>query len=140
MLHRFTRPFRRPLSLSFRALAMVFAVAATLPVVAFTMFVLHQLAVDEQEARERQLLELARMQSLVVERELASSVRALQILSASLALQQDDLDVFDGELRRIIQTQPAWYTIILLDLGGRQLINTALPRGQARPQPVDPAS
>ena len=127
-------------TLSFRTLAMAFAVAATIPLAAFTMYVLRALAVDEQQAREQQLLELARLQSLVVERELASSVRALQILSASLALQQDDLEVFDRELRRIVQTQPSWYAIILLDLDGRQLINTRLAPGEARPQPVDAAS
>jgi signal transduction histidine kinase/ActR/RegA family two-component response regulator len=139
MSYRATGPSRLP-ALSFRMLAMAFAVAATIPLVAFTMYVLHELAADEQRARERQLLELARMQSLVVERELASSVRALQILSASLALQQDDLEIFDRELRRVGAGQPSWYAIILLDLNGRQLINTQLPPRKARPRPVEPGS
>jgi signal transduction histidine kinase/CheY-like chemotaxis protein len=79
---------------------------------------------------ERRLLDTARVDADALDREFDASVRLLQTLAASPALDAGDLRTFYDEARRASRAQRAWAFVILASPDGRQLIHTAIPFGQ----------
>jgi signal transduction histidine kinase/ActR/RegA family two-component response regulator len=116
-------------------------VVSTLPLVLLTGVLLTRLVAEQLAADERRLLQLARAQALILDREFDASVRTLTALAQSDYLQDGDLEAFDRIARRIAPTQPSWHALFVQTPDGRRVIDTSQPPGVAPVGPVaEPAS
>ncbi len=84
---------------------------------------------NNRAASERRLLESARVDASALDREFDSTIRILEALATSPALDAGDFEAFYHEGRRVQATQPGWYTMTLVSVDGRQLVSTRLPWG-----------
>jgi PAS domain S-box-containing protein len=128
-----------------RALALrwhlvLLALGALLPMVLFAAVVVYRLAASERAATDRRLLRSAQDLSLALDGEIQSTVRALSVLAESDEINAADLAPFHAEARRVLSTQPAWLTLILLRPDGQQVVNTNSEWGAPLPQAVEPES
>jgi hypothetical protein len=101
---------------------------------AVTAFLFHRQTVS---ATERGLIETARALSVAIEREVTGTLSALNTLSASDYLRNDNLKGFDQRARSALATNPAWENIVLYDAAGQQLVNLRVPFGTPLPIPGD---
>ncbi len=115
-------------------------VVSTLPLVILTGVLLTRLVADQRAADERRLLQLARAQALILDRELDASVRTLMALAQSDYLLSDDLQAFDHLARRIEPTQPSWQALLLLTPDGQRVIDTNQPPGASKGRVIESAS
>ena len=119
--------------LKIRTYLVLMVVAILLPVVVFSTVALQLLRDGEREAALRGLQETARATALTVDRELASSVTALELLARSPYLESGDLEAFHKQAALLNKRASSW--IVLLDKHAQQLVNTAFPFGEALPAP-----
>jgi hypothetical protein len=119
--HGGTSGFIRPWPLRWH-LVLVIA-AAILPLLGFACVVVFQLASEERDASERQLMAAAKVMATALDRELAASVRTLQALAASRSLDAGDLEAFSAEAQRVKDSQSAWLTVTLLNPDGTRLVH-----------------
>ncbi|HZB44723.1 MAG TPA: PAS domain S-box protein, partial [Pyrinomonadaceae bacterium] len=128
-----------------RALALkwhlaLLVVGALLPLVGFAAVVVYRLAESERAATDRRLLRSAHDLSVALDRELQSTVRTLGAVAESEDLSREDFAAFHAEAKRVVSTQPAWLTLILLKPDGQQLVNTSVPWGTPLPAAIEPDS
>jgi signal transduction histidine kinase/ActR/RegA family two-component response regulator len=95
---------------------------------------------NNRVATERRLVESARVDAAALDREFSGTINILQALATSPALDRNDLEAFYHEARRIQSTEPGWYTVTLLSLAGKQLVNTRLAWGTPLHQVPEPGS
>jgi signal transduction histidine kinase len=129
-----------PFRASLRTYLLLLIVGGMLPFLVISGALLVEVIKDNRAAVERRLLEAARTQAATVDREMMTTVRALEAIAASEALTNGDLRGFDADARRLVLTQPAWYAIILLAPDGRVLSDTSRATDDALSTAVDPAS
>lgn len=113
--------------------------ALTLPVAAFTLFVVLQHARSEQGEYADQSVQIAGFVTRIVDDEMANHASLLRGLSASSRLQQADFAGFHAEAVKLAAGSDR--VIILRDLETAQILNTAVPFGQPLPPavPLTPA-
>jgi signal transduction histidine kinase len=93
---------------------------------------------SQQRAVRSELANTARAVASLVDAELDRSLAMLQTLAGARSLRDEDWGTLDSTARRVIQTDRRW--LVVVDLDGRQLINTRLPRGTPVPAiELDPA-
>jgi signal transduction histidine kinase/ActR/RegA family two-component response regulator len=119
--------------LKIRTHLVLMAAAILLPVVIFSAVALQQLRDGERKAALRGLQETARATALIVDRELASSVAALELLARSPDLEKGDMQAFHKQAARLNKQTSSW--TVLLDENAQQLINTVRPYGEKLPPP-----
>ena len=124
-----TVPLRRRLVL--------LAAAGMVPLAAMSGIALLALGKQHRNQAERAVLELTRALATAVDAELQRSVSVLEGLSIAPSLDSGDLKRFYGAAERVRETMPTWYTIILFDPAGKQLINTRFPFGVELPPIVE---
>jgi len=100
-----------------------------LPVVVFAGIVVWRLVGEQRAATERRLIQTAHMQTAAIEREMAATIRILEALAQSEPLDLEDLSAFYAEARRVQQSQPTWYNVILFSRDGRELVSVVRPNG-----------
>ena len=105
--------------------------ALTVPVVAFTVFVLVRHALDAQSRYAREAEQIAGFVSQIVDKELSNLAALLKGASNSTALQDGDFETFHREARRLVGG--GGDIIVLRDRDQRQLLNTAVPFGTPLP-------
>lgn len=132
------KPAARTLRLKWHLVLLV--VGTLLPVVIFTVAVVHKLSNGERAASERGLILAAQNLAVAVDREDSSTIRALQMLSTSDRLARGDLAAFYNEAKRAADTQPTWRAVTLATSDGRQVFNTSYPSGRSLPQVAEPDS
>ena len=120
--------------LKIRTHLVLMAAAILLPVVIFSAAALQQLRDGEREAALRGLQETARATALIVDRELASSIAALELLAQSNHLETGDLQAFYQQALLANKRTTSW--TVLVDPDGRQLVNTAFPFNENPPKPA----
>lgn len=103
----------------------------------FALAVVYKLSTQEQIASERRILLAARNLAATVERELSGTTRTLQALASSRYLNQDDLQTFYSEAKRVVQTQTTWISVTLITPQGKPLMNTRLPFGKQLPPVIE---
>ncbi len=108
------------------------AVAILVPVVLFSALALNMLRSSVREESLRVLRETASATALVVDREMASSVASLELLTASPSLEVGDMAAFYEQARLLNNDQMSW--IMLIDVLGEQVLHTHIPLGQPVPQ------
>ena len=84
---------------------------------------------EQRAATERRLIQTAHMQTAAIEREMAATIRILEALAQSEPLDLEDLSAFYAEARRVQQSQPTWYNVILFSRDGRELVSVVRPNG-----------
>src|SRR5215831_9783125 len=94
-------PNGRPLPLRIHLLSLVIGVV--LPALIVAGLLVRRVVDDNRNAVERQLLDAARTQATIVDRELLGIVRALEGLAASDRLVSDDLPAFRDQAIRALR-------------------------------------
>ncbi len=86
---------------------------------------------EQQQAQEKGLAEAARALALLVDNELENTEGILRTLAQSPSLAHDDFRAFYDYAKSM--APPAYSTIVITDLSGKQLLNTRLPFGTDLP-------
>ena len=128
------------MTFSLRANLLLLVVGVLLPVVAFSAFVVRRLAVQQRAVADRRLIQSARDFADSLDRETAGTIRSLAALAQSERLERGDFAAFHAEATRVLAAQPSWWSVILLDLDGHQLLNTLRPFGSLLASTADPES
>ncbi|HEY0171792.1 MAG TPA: ATP-binding protein, partial [Pyrinomonadaceae bacterium] len=129
---------RRALALGWHLVLLT--LGALLPLIIFAAVVVYRLAESERAAADRRLMRSAQEVSSALDREIQSTVRALAVLAESDEIDAPDLAPFYAEAKRVVATQPAWLTLILLKPDGQQVVNTNWPWGAPLPAATEPES
>src|SRR5205823_5252862 len=79
----------------------------------------------ERASTERGLRDTTRALTLAVDREIETSMKALEALAASLHLDRDEYNTFERHAGRVLPTQPWWRAIVLTDARGEVILRTA---------------
>src|ERR1700760_858336 len=103
----------RPLPLRIHLLSLVIGIV--LPALVVAGLLVNRVVNDNRAAVQRQLIDAARAQATVVDRELSGTIRALQGLAQSdhLSETSPDLSAFRGQAMRLLHDQPMWFAISL---------------------------
>jgi signal transduction histidine kinase len=117
-------------SIRTRLFALVLAIV--LPGLIGALWGLNILYQQQKQAASRNLAELARGVAAVVGRELAGKEATLKTLAVSPSMQSGDMQVFYDYAKTAAPGPER--TIVLIDLGGQQVINTRLPFGSPLPR------
>jgi signal transduction histidine kinase len=97
------------------------------PILALAAVLIVQVSRHQHATLQQGVRETTRALTLAVDRELRSTLSALQALATSSEIRAADLRGFVQEAESLLAGQPAWYTIVLLDPSGQQLVNLAHP-------------
>jgi signal transduction histidine kinase/CheY-like chemotaxis protein len=119
---------------------LILVLGAMLPGTLLTAVLVMRAFAGNRAVAERRLLDSARVDAAAVDREFASVISILQALATSPTLDRGDLEAFYAEARRVQSTQPGWYTVVLLSLEGRHLVNTRQPWGSPLRAVLEPDS
>jgi signal transduction histidine kinase/ActR/RegA family two-component response regulator len=109
----------------------LFALALLIPILAFIGFLLFQYSVSERAHLEGEAIGSAQRISVAVDRELANLVAALDVLSLSAAVDEEDWEAFHAQVKRMRDAQGM--TAVLRDMTGQQIVNARLPYGAPLP-------
>jgi len=112
-------------------------VGVLLPLLAFCVIVVWQLAGYQRAASERRFVQAAHDMALALDREMSSTTRALEALGQSQRLETGNLKAFYDEALRVRQTQPAWTSIVLYKPDGAAVFSTLIPLGTQLPSVND---
>jgi signal transduction histidine kinase len=114
------------------------SVVTAVPILALAAVLIVQVSRQGHATLEQGARQTSRALTLAVDRELRSTLSALHALATSSEIQVADLGGFVREAQHLLVGQPSWYTIVLLDPSGQQLVNLAhsrapLPSSADRP-------
>ena len=107
--------------------------AVLVPMIVFAAIVVTMFGRQQRAAVERGVVETARALVNAADERLNASVKLLEALATSLALDDGDLRAFHAEARRLVGNHPDWFNVVLLSLDGQQLANTWRPFGAPLP-------
>ncbi len=124
---RWLRGRRWAFPLRYHLIALV--VIALVPTVIFAGTVVRRLSREQRASVESGLQTTVRALALAVEREIGASVRALEVLATSPALDRGDLRTFHELARRAAQEEEVWYAVTLADASGQLLVSSLRPFG-----------
>ncbi len=131
---------QRSWHLPLRTHLLLLVLGTMIPALVVAGLLVRRVVSDDRAASERSLVDVARAQALAVDAEIAATIRALETLSQSTRLDNQELAAFHTIAQRVQRVQPSWLTVILLDVGGHQVVNTGIPFGAPMPAAADPES
>ena len=132
--HQSAAPATAKPALTIRSHLFLLAACAVLPVLAFAFFVSVVLIDQRREAILTGSMDRARAMLTAVDAELRGSIRTLEALSKSPALESGDLKLFHAEMVRMRASQPTWRSVTLASRSSaRQILNSERPFGAALP-------
>ena len=114
--------------------------AVLVPMIVFAAIVVAMFGRQQRAAVERGAVETARALVNAADERLNASVKLLEALATSPALDVGDLRAFHAEARRLVGNHPDWFNVVLFSLDGQQLANTWRPFGAPLPPAVDARS
>jgi PAS domain S-box-containing protein len=124
---------RRP-SFSLRSHLFALIAVALVPMVFFAGVIVLNLGREQRMSVERGLQTTVRALAIAVEREVAASIRSLEVLATSDLLSRGDLAAFQARAKRAVEAQDVWYVLALTDPAGQLLLNTGRPFGTSLPR------
>lgn len=133
-------PLSRRLRIPFRWHLLVLVTGTLFPLVAFAAVAVFMVETRDRASDERRLQQSSRTLAAAVEREVAASVRTLQVMAESERLDSDDLLDFHIEVERALASQTTWRGITLLAPDGQELVDTEYAHGEALPIASEPES
>ena len=110
----------------------VFTIALIVPILALLGFVLYRFADNERTRLEGEATDYSKSIALALDRDFTGLSAALNVLSTSAYLAQGDFEGFREQSTRALEGQGI--TTVLVDLDGRQLVNTRLPAREPLPK------
>ncbi|HMO30002.1 sensor histidine kinase [Enterovirga sp.] len=110
----------------------LFTVALLVPILAVLGFVLYRVAATERARLEREAGEIAQSIAVAIDRDLTGLFAALDVLTTSANLMQENLEGFHGQMTRLLENQGV--ATVLYDLEGQQLANVRIPWGRPLPR------
>ena len=110
------RERRGAFPLRYHLIALV--VIALVPTLIFAGAVVGSLGRQQRASVENGLQTTVRALAIAVEREIGASVRALEVLATSTALDRGDLRAFHELARRAAEEEEVWYAVTLADTSG----------------------
>jgi PAS domain S-box-containing protein len=108
----------------------VLVVAAVVPVLAFSAFLVARYSDNARAGYEAQMVATARALSIAVDREIASQEAELTALSNASELARGDWPGFYQRCQLVVGSSGR--VVVLVDLEGHEIFNTALPLGTQR--------
>lgn len=124
---RWFRERRGTFPLRYHLIAIV--LIALLPTLIFAGAVVGSLGREQRASVENGLQTTVRALASAVEREIGASVRALEVLATSTALDRADLRTFHELARRAAHEEESWYAVTLADTSGQLLVSSLRPFG-----------
>jgi PAS domain S-box-containing protein len=125
-------PRGRSFPLCWHLIALI--LVALIPMVFFAGAIVLNLGREQRMSVERGLQTTVRALAIAVEREVAASIRALEVLATSDLLSRGDLAAFHAQATRAVDAQDVWYVLALTDPSGQLLLNTVRPFGASLPR------
>lgn len=111
---------------------------AIVPIIAFSGGVAWTLFVSQNAAVEAKLVAITRAMSVSVDRNLRSHIAELEILAGDASLDTGDLAAFHERARRMVEAQPTWRAIALIDPATKAMLASSVPLPSPLPQSVVP--
>ncbi len=120
----------------FRRSLITLGVAATLPTVVFVAVGAFYFLRAERARVETETLGRSEIATMLVDGRLRRDLAALGVLTSSVDLAKGNLREFYSRLQRVMNANPAWRTIVLIDAqSGQQLFDLRRPLGAPEPLP-----
>jgi signal transduction histidine kinase/ActR/RegA family two-component response regulator len=126
--------------MTIRSHLLLLAIGVVLPVLAFAIFVSVVLVEQDRSTVERAAMDRARAMMTAVDAELRGSIKTVLAISASPALQTNDLAAFHAEAMRMLATQPTWLDLTLTRPSGEKVLDAQKPLDRPGERVLDPAS
>jgi signal transduction histidine kinase/CheY-like chemotaxis protein len=123
-----------------RAHLVILVLAVLVPMIVFAATVVAMFGRQQRADVERGAVETARAMINTVDEALDASIAVLEALATSRTLDDADLRAFYVEARRVVQSRPEWFNVVLIAPDGQQVVNTIRPLGGALPKAFDRAS
>jgi signal transduction histidine kinase len=124
-------------TVSLQTLLVALSALATLPLLAFALWLLQLVWQNGRDDARRDLQQVAATLAIALDREIAGSVRELQRLAEFPTLEPGGFADFHAYARSLVARNDGWDTIIVTDTEGAVLIDAELPLGAAPPMRVD---
>jgi hypothetical protein len=127
---------------SVRSQLILTVLAALVPLLLFSLWLVLALSNKEEEAFRQGLRETARAAAIAVQKELGTHIGALETLAASRALDEGNLKAFREQAIRAVESRRGqhWRAIVLADPSGQHVVSTLHPPGAPLPATVEPVS
>jgi PAS domain S-box-containing protein len=120
----------RPPATPLRRQLITLVVVAVLPMLVFAFVMVALFGRQERRATERGLRDVTRALTLSIDRELETSLKALEALAGSLDLDAANLPSFYEHVQRVVATQPRWRSMFLADATGEVRLLSTQPLGR----------
>jgi signal transduction histidine kinase/ActR/RegA family two-component response regulator len=133
-------PVVRTGALTIRAHLLLLALAAMVPILAFAVAVSFVLVQQNRDEMRNATMDRARAMLTAVDAELRGSIKTLEGLATTKALETGDLEAFHAVAVRVVASQPTWATITLASSDLKLVMSAAQPVGQIMPGLIDSAS
>ena len=114
--------------------------AVLVPMIIFAVVVVAMFGRQQRRDVEQGAVETARALINAADERLNASVKVLEALATSPALDGDNLRAFHAEARRLVASHPDWFNVVLFSLDGQQIVNTVREFGEPLPRAMEPAS
>lgn len=98
--------------------------AAVVPFILFSAFVVSRIGRIESEKQTRLLSRSTRTFALSVDQEIEMTIKTLQAIAESTSLRNGDLKGFHPSLKRIVELQTSWLTATLHSADEKLILNT----------------
>jgi signal transduction histidine kinase len=114
-------------TISLQTLLVMLPALATLPLIAFALWLLHLVWQNGQAEARRDLQQMATTLAVALDREVAGSIRELQRIAEFPTLVEQDLAAFHAYARELVARNDGWDNVAVIDRGGAVVLNAALP-------------
>ena len=118
---------------------MLLVLGAVLPGALLTGIIVTRTLEQNRTVLENRLADTARVDAAALDREFNATIRVLETLAQSPALDAGDLKTFWPESQRAARTQPGWYAVILATPDSHLQLHSEVPLGQPVSEAQDPA-
>lgn len=125
---------------SLRAHLLAVTLLATVPMTLLAAWLISEQARESRAQLDADLARAVRAFAMTVDRELASSAEALQVLAMTDQLQQGDLAGVFTSLAALPSPRQSWGSVFLSELDGQIVFNTQQPAGRPLGRLSDPAA
>ena len=115
--------------LSLRSHLVLLVLGAVLPGALLTGLIVRRTLEQNRTVLENRLADTASADAAALDREFNATIRVLETLAQSPALDDGDLKTFWPEAQRAARTQPGWYAVILLTPDSELQLHSEVPYG-----------
>ena len=122
---------REPGTVSLQTLLVMLSALATLPLLAFALWLLNLVWQSEQSETRRDLQQMTATLAVALDREIAGSIRELQRIAEFPTLGTGDLAPFHAYARELVERNDGWDNVVLADVpGGLMMLDSSAPLGE----------